>query len=121
MSAVLPEPTHASEQGDVRQVMALTDIAQALSGTLTLKSALVRVLEVLGRHYGLVRGCVALVNASGQFTVPTVADLTRLAELIDSGKVKPVVSKTFPFEDAPTALNYKPEDSHPGKVVIEVN
>lgn len=60
------------------------------------------------------------INASGQFTQPTVADLTSLAELIDSGKLKPVVSRTFPIEDAPTAINYKQQDSTPGKVVITV-
>src|SRR5262245_9975152 len=55
--------------GDVRQIAALTDISQALSGTLTLKSALVRVLEILGRQHGLVRGAVIMINASGHLQV----------------------------------------------------
>jgi Nif-specific regulatory protein len=54
---------------EARQVIALTEIGQALSGALTLKSALVRVLEILGRQLGLVRGAVALVNSSGQLLV----------------------------------------------------
>jgi Nif-specific regulatory protein len=54
---------------DVRQVAALTEISQAVSGTLTLRSALVRVLEILGRQLGLVRGAVALINPSGHLHV----------------------------------------------------
>ncbi|HVW06161.1 MAG TPA: sigma 54-interacting transcriptional regulator [Vicinamibacterales bacterium] len=55
--------------GDIRQVAMLTEISQSLSGTLTLRSALVRVLEILGRHYGLVRGAVAMINAGGHLHV----------------------------------------------------
>ncbi|MEO7193097.1 MAG: sigma 54-interacting transcriptional regulator [Vicinamibacterales bacterium] len=54
---------------DIRQIAALTEIGQALSGTLTLRSALVRVLEILGRQHALVRGIVALLNSSGQLQV----------------------------------------------------
>jgi Nif-specific regulatory protein len=54
---------------DVRQIAALTEISQAVSGTLTLRSALVRVLEILGRQHGLVRGAVALINATGHLHV----------------------------------------------------
>src|SRR5690606_21019426 len=45
------------------------EIGQALSGTLTMRSALVRVLEILGRQHGLVRGAVALINAAGHLHV----------------------------------------------------
>src|SRR5690606_10449603 len=54
---------------DVRQIAALTEICQAVSGTLTLRSALVRVLEILGRQHQLVRGAVALINPSGHLHV----------------------------------------------------
>ena len=54
---------------DVRQIAALTEISQAVSGTLTLRSALVRVLEILGRQHGLVRGAVALINSTGHLHV----------------------------------------------------
>ncbi len=55
--------------GDVRQIASLTEIGQALSGTLTLRSALVRVLEILGRQHGLVRGAVAMINPAGHLHV----------------------------------------------------
>ncbi len=54
---------------DSRQIAALTEICQAVSGTLTLRSALVRVLEILGRQHQLVRGAVALINPSGHLHV----------------------------------------------------
>ncbi len=63
------ESTTADAVHDVRQIAALTEIGQAVSGTLTLRSALVRVLEILGRHHGLVRGAVALINPSGHLQV----------------------------------------------------
>jgi len=52
------EPT-ASE---VRRLSTLLDTSQALSGTLDLKAALHRVLEVLGRHHGAVRSLVVLLD-----------------------------------------------------------
>src|SRR5690606_9125635 len=63
------ESSTADAVHDVRQIAALTEIGQAVSGTLTLRSALVRVLEILGRHHGLVRGAVALINPSGHLQV----------------------------------------------------
>ncbi len=48
------------------------------------------------------------------------ADLQQIAELIDSGKVRPVIAKVFALEDAEKAQIYS-EDGHPrGKVVLKV-
>jgi len=65
----LLETAAAEGVHDIRQLAALTEVAQAVSGTLTLRSALVRVLEVLGRQHQLVRGAVALINPSGRLQV----------------------------------------------------
>jgi Nif-specific regulatory protein len=46
----------------IRQLSSLLEMSRALSGTLDMKAALHRVLEILGRHHGAVRGLVALVN-----------------------------------------------------------
>ena len=67
--ADLLESSAADAVGAVRQIAALTEISQALSGTLTLKSALVRVLEILGRQHNLVRGAVAMINQGGHLHV----------------------------------------------------
>jgi NADPH:quinone reductase-like Zn-dependent oxidoreductase len=47
-------------------------------------------------------------------------DLRTLTELIEAGKVKPVVDRTYPLIETPQALRYL-EGGHPrGKVVITV-
>lgn len=66
--------------------------------------------EGAGKEQGIV--------AMGQFTQPNPEELTKLAEAIDAGKVKVFVNRTFPIEEAQTALYYKPEDDAPGRVVI---
>jgi Nif-specific regulatory protein len=47
---------------EVRRLSTLLDTSQALSGTLDLKAALHRVLEVLGHHHGAVRSLVVLLD-----------------------------------------------------------
>ncbi|HQR37034.1 MAG TPA: sigma 54-interacting transcriptional regulator [Blastocatellia bacterium] len=52
----------SSSSAEVRKLASLLDVSQALSGTLKLRDALHRVLEILEKHHGVVRGAVALVN-----------------------------------------------------------
>lgn len=60
------------------------------------------------------------VNAIGQNTNATPERLMRLAQLTDSGKIKPQVDKVFPLEQVKEAFNYL-EQGHPrGKVVLKV-
>jgi NADPH:quinone reductase-like Zn-dependent oxidoreductase len=47
-------------------------------------------------------------------------DLLVLSELIEAGKVSPVIDRTLPLIEAPDAIRYL-EKGHPrGKVVIDV-
>jgi NADPH:quinone reductase-like Zn-dependent oxidoreductase len=48
------------------------------------------------------------------------ADLLVLAELIGSGKVTPVIDKTYPLSQAPDAIRYMQEGHARGKVVITI-
>jgi len=59
----------ADRAADARQLQALVEISQALSGPLNLRSALHRVLEILARHHGVLRGAVTLLDTSGQLHV----------------------------------------------------
>jgi NADPH:quinone reductase-like Zn-dependent oxidoreductase len=68
--------------------------------------------EDAGKDHGIV--------ATGTFTQPSVEELTKLAEEIDAGRVKVIVQRTFPLEEAQTALFYTPEDGAPGKVVVTI-
>ena len=54
-----PDEAHA---GELRKLSTLLEASQALSATLDLHAALVRVLEILVRHHGAVRGAVVLRN-----------------------------------------------------------
>jgi len=47
-------------------------------------------------------------------------DLQVLKELIESGKVSPVIDRTYPLSEAPEAMRYLEEGHARGKVVITV-
>jgi NADPH:quinone reductase-like Zn-dependent oxidoreductase len=48
------------------------------------------------------------------------ADLEVLKELIEAGKVTPVIDRTFPVSETPEAIRYVGERSTQGKTVISV-
>ena len=50
----------------------------------------------------------------------TRKDLTILADLIQAGKVKPVIDRTYPFSQFPEAMRYLEEGHARGKVVVTV-
>jgi NADPH:quinone reductase-like Zn-dependent oxidoreductase len=47
-------------------------------------------------------------------------DLLALKELIESGKVKPVIDRTYPLSEVPQAIRYLEEGHARGKIVIAV-
>lgn len=60
------------------------------------------------------------VTAIAQATKTNTAHLTRLAELIDNGIIKPQVDKVFPLDQASEAFAYA-ATAHPrGKVVVSI-
>jgi NADPH:quinone reductase-like Zn-dependent oxidoreductase len=48
-------------------------------------------------------------------------DLTTLGEYIQSGKVKPVIDRTYKLSDVPAAIAYVEEGHARGKVIITVD
>lgn len=59
-------------------------------------------------------------NLRNFISVENKGDLLVLKELIESGKVTPVIDRTYPLREAPDAIRYL-EDGHArGKVVIKV-
>ncbi len=60
------------------------------------------------------------VNAIAQFTRVTTERLNKLAQLIDTGAIKPHIGKTFPLDEAAEALSYLESGRHHGKVVITI-
>jgi NADPH:quinone reductase-like Zn-dependent oxidoreductase len=51
---------------------------------------------------------------------PRQEDLQTLRELIEAGKVTPVIDRTYPLREAPQAIRYLVEGHGGGKVVITV-
>jgi NADPH:quinone reductase-like Zn-dependent oxidoreductase len=51
---------------------------------------------------------------------PNQADLRFLKELIETGKVTPVIDKTYPLSEVPEAIRYLKAGHARGKIVIAV-
>src|SRR5947208_4093826 len=62
MPAAKPVPEPSTAGRDARRLSTLLEVSQALSGTLNLKSSMQRVLQILIRHHGVVRGMVTLLR-----------------------------------------------------------
>ncbi|MGO3397099.1 Zinc-type alcohol dehydrogenase-like protein SA1988 [Serratia quinivorans] len=60
------------------------------------------------------------VNYSFFFVRPDGSQLTKIATLIDAGKLKPVIDRTFPFDDSLSALAYLADGHAKGKVVVQI-
>lgn len=60
------------------------------------------------------------VNYSFFFVRPDGSQLTQIATLIDAGKLKPVIDRTFPFDDSLSALAYLADGHAKGKVVVQI-
>src|SRR5215211_9030139 len=51
---------------------------------------------------------------------PNQADLQFVTDLIEAGKITPVIDNTYPLSDVPDAMRYLHEGNARGKVVIAV-
>jgi NADPH:quinone reductase-like Zn-dependent oxidoreductase len=51
---------------------------------------------------------------------PNIEDVDFMKDLIEAGKVTPVIDKTYPLSEVPEALGYVGEGQAQGKVVITV-
>ena len=52
---------------------------------------------------------------------PTNKDLTLLAEMVESGKLKPVIDRTYKLDQLPDAIRYVEQGHARGKVVVTVD
>src|SRR6059036_2450864 len=62
-------PPDDARTRETRRLSTLLEVSQALSGTLNLNASLHRVLEILARHHGAVRGIVSFLQDSGDLRV----------------------------------------------------
>ncbi len=56
-------PATSDPTDEIRRLAALLDVSQSLSGTLNLRAALQRVLEILERSHGVLRAAVTLLDS----------------------------------------------------------
>lgn len=60
------------------------------------------------------------INFTAQFTKVTTEKLTKIAELVDDGKIKVHIDKVFPLDQAAEAIEYQKTGHPKGKVVIKI-
>jgi len=70
------------------------------------------------KSFGL--SLVSREHGSMYLAVPDSRNLATLKELIEAGKVTPVIDKTYPLSETPAAFRYLVEEHARGKVVITV-
>src|SRR4051812_7185619 len=85
---------------EVRRLASLLEVSQALSGTLDLKSSLHRVLEILAKHHGAVRGIVSLLHGDDDLRVEAsdgLGDASRVRYQMGEGITGRVVESAKPI------------------------
>jgi NADPH:quinone reductase-like Zn-dependent oxidoreductase len=60
------------------------------------------------------------VTYSFLFARPDGDQLAQLGELLQAQRIRPVIDKVFPFEQAPEALAYLAQGRSRGKVVVQM-
>src|SRR5215470_18417579 len=104
MSVVRAKPTTTSPDVDApsreaRRLSSLLEVSQALTGTLNLKASLHKVLEILAKNHGAVRGMVSLLHADGELRVEAsdgLGDASRVRYQMGEGITGRVVASSKP-------------------------
>jgi NADPH:quinone reductase-like Zn-dependent oxidoreductase len=120
--------TRTGERYDLILEMAGNRSLADLRRALTPKGTLVLVGGSGGRWFmgtGRTLRAVVVSPFVGQrlrsfFSKPRGEDLVVLKELLEAGKVTPVIDRTFPLREAPEAIRYVGERSTQGKTAITV-
>jgi Nif-specific regulatory protein len=74
IASVKSVPPIETPTREIRRLTTLLEASQALSGTLDLRAALHRVLEILGRHHGAIRSTLALLHDDDKEIVVEAAE-----------------------------------------------
>ena len=55
------------------------------------------------------------------FVRPDGAQLAAIGDLVETGRIRPVIDKVFPFSDARAALDYLEQGRAKGKLVLRMS
>ncbi|MFJ7165712.1 NADP-dependent oxidoreductase [Streptomyces globosus] len=91
-------------------------VADFVGGVLDVTQA---VLAPAGRHASIADPGVLGANGQWMWVRPSGGDLTELAKLADSGRLKVTVAETFPLAEAAAAFALNQEGHTAGKIIIE--
>ncbi|MFD0722519.1 NADP-dependent oxidoreductase [Streptomyces globosus] len=91
-------------------------VADFVGGVLDVTQA---VLAPDGRHASIADPGVLGANGQWMWVRPSGGDLTELAKLADSGRLKVTVAETFPLAEAAAAFALNQEGHTAGKIIIE--
>jgi NADPH:quinone reductase-like Zn-dependent oxidoreductase len=108
---------------DIGGTPSLSACRRALTpeGMLVVVGAGKGVAGALGRMAGwLIRGRILRQRVVGFIANVNTQDLVALRELIEAGKVTPVIDRTFSLSQVPEALRYVETERASGKVVITI-
>lgn len=93
-------------------------VADFVGGVLDVTTA---VLVDGGRHASIADPSVLEAGGQWMWVRPDAADLTRLAELVEAGKLNVDVAQTFPLDDVAGAFRLSQDGHVAGKVVVRVS
>lgn len=60
------------------------------------------------------------IRSFGLASQPRADELAKVAELVDAGKLKVFVNRTFPLADAAAAMDFRLKTTAPGKIVLTI-
>jgi NADPH:quinone reductase-like Zn-dependent oxidoreductase len=109
----VPDLRRALTEGGKASVTGYTSLVRALGVPLRGGELHGKTLGMVG--LGRVGNDIARVSAD-----VTTGDLELLSELIEAGKVRPVIDRRYPFAEIPAAITYLEQGHAKGKVVVGV-
>jgi alcohol dehydrogenase len=51
---------------------------------------------------------------------PSGEQLRKIANFIETGKIKPIIDRVFPFDDAQKAMEYAESGRAKGKIILKI-
>jgi NADPH:quinone reductase-like Zn-dependent oxidoreductase len=70
--------------------------------------------------FGAIMSMTGNKKISGMMAKPNSGDLTIIKDLIEKGKISPVIDRKYPFQELPEAMRYLEEGHARGKIIVSI-